>query len=230
MKKAETPRYDLEKPNAQQLEFIHRHWVPGIRTLADIGCGGGRYALHFASRGSLVTGFDRDRALLRTLTRRSRSLGLDVRTRPLDLDAPGFARGIEGRFDAILLVDILEHIKDDMGALGALRRKVNERVFLSVPRETPAALQEAGLCFGAYRDLTHLRYYTEARVEALAKKAGYRVVEITPMHEYAAKSFMPLLFDEKHLPSRILSRMLYGRTRLVRYRKYWNSVAAVLRP
>ena len=158
-------------------------------------------------------------------------MGGKLRTALLDLDhIASIKKRLAGSFGAVFLFDILEHTGDDQAVLKAVRPHVRRRVFINVPRETPAELREKGLLFGAYQDLGHRRYYDEESLARLARKAGFKVLHLEPLNEYAPQAFMPLLFEPKHLPSRIISRLLYGRTRLVRYRRFWNSVAAVLAP
>jgi len=85
----------------------------GAQHMAEIGCGHGLLQRQIEDAyGHEVTGFDlNEYALKQNLSRRSRVCCYDIFQRDAQL---------KGRFDAILLFDVLEHIADEDGFLGAV--------------------------------------------------------------------------------------------------------------
>jgi len=93
---------------------------PGARVL-DIGCGVGRWSRPLAARGARVTGIDLSPTMIEEAMRRARANGVAERCRFLVQDCAKL--DVEGPFDLILSVTVLQHILDS----GALRAAV-ERI------------------------------------------------------------------------------------------------------
>lgn len=121
----------------------------------------------------------------------------------------------DGRYDLIVLLDVLEHIPDDHGALVALRSKLapGGRLLLTVPG-IPA------LWSGHDVAHHHQRRYTAKTLEAVVKQAGFRTI-----HRGAFNSLLlPLIVgvralnklrrheggDDDALPPKPLNRLLAG--------------------
>ena len=96
----------------------------------------------------------------------------------------------DGRYDLIVLLDVLEHIPDDLGALEALRTKLapGGRLVLAVPA-IPALWSAHDVAHH------HQRRYTARSLAAVVQRAGYR-----PIHRTAFNSLM--------LPAIVAVRML----------------------
>jgi SAM-dependent methyltransferase len=105
-----------------------------------------------------------------------------------DVTCPGSFSGISGPFDAILLMDILEHLAHPEELLQQLKPLLGEngRVLVTGPNVAYWAVraklargrwdyQEAGIL-----DRTHLRFFTVATWESLLTSAGYRVAISEP--------------------------------------------------
>jgi SAM-dependent methyltransferase len=77
----------------------------------------------------------------------------------------------DGRYDLIVLLDVLEHIPDDKGALDALRPKIapGGRLLLTVPG-IPGLWSPHDVAHH------HHRRYTAKSLEAVVTAAGYRVI------------------------------------------------------
>ncbi|HKS88505.1 MAG TPA: bifunctional 2-polyprenyl-6-hydroxyphenol methylase/3-demethylubiquinol 3-O-methyltransferase UbiG [Stellaceae bacterium] len=89
-------------------------------TLADIGCGGGLVAEPMARLGFRVTGIDAGAATIAAARAHAESSGLAIDYRIVD--AAALAAAGE-RFDAVLALEIVEHVADReafFAALGAL--------------------------------------------------------------------------------------------------------------
>lgn len=80
----------------------------------------------------------------------------------------------DGRYDLIAMLDVLEHIPDDLGALVALRPKLTAggRILVTVP---------ANPRLWSAHDVAHhhQRRYTAAQLADVFTRAGYRVRHLT---------------------------------------------------
>jgi 2-polyprenyl-3-methyl-5-hydroxy-6-metoxy-1,4-benzoquinol methylase len=152
---------------------------PGSLVL-DIGAADGSVARRLAGRGCRVTGIERDADAARAAERACEQVIVaDVET--LDLTA-----ALEGAtFDVVLLLDVLEHLRDPVATLKAAAGclKPDGRMIVSVPNVTHAAVRlellsgrfqytEAGLL-----DRTHLRFFDREGLEAMLAEAGLTVFD-----------------------------------------------------
>jgi len=133
--------------------------------LAELGCGSGGM-LEALARFGTVVGVETDPAL----RERARERGLDVRAGTLPDGIP-----LEmGRWDAVGLFDVLEHVADDAAALVACRRLLapGGRLFVTVPAYAWLWSRHDEL-------LGHRRRYTAGALRRAAVDAGFRVERLT---------------------------------------------------
>ncbi len=156
---------------------------PGIRRLADVGCGAGATgaALKRNDPGLEVTGIERDAlAAGRARPRLDRVISGDAGEVLFELGRRG------ERFDAFLFGDFLEHTGDPIAVLTAARSAAapGARLVASVPNAghlsvirdlvlgrfdpAPAGLLDAG----------HLRWFTRSFLAECLEEAGWRVDSI----------------------------------------------------
>jgi SAM-dependent methyltransferase len=148
------------------LRTVLRGVVPaGPARLLELGCGTGNMLEMLAEFGEAV-GMETDPVLLAA----AQAVGLDARrgTLPDDLVVP------EGWADVVLLLDVLEHLDDEAGALGTARRALSPGGVLIVT--VPAY---RWLWSGHDVALHHRRRYTAGRLRQVVAKAGFRVGRVT---------------------------------------------------
>ena len=181
----------------------------------DIGCGEGFLAVELAKNGNRVTGVD-------ALPEAAKSAALDdYYSADLDDGLDGVVRRINGkRFDRVLLLDILEHLRNPGRILEQCHELVqkNGQVIVSVPNianiHTRLLLMmgkfdytERGLL-----DSTHVRFYTRKTAKAMLEQAGYRIVgqkmAVVPIELALGISPKTILF-------KMLNRMLGALTALM---------------
>jgi SAM-dependent methyltransferase len=106
----------------------------GPANVLDLGCAEGRLACELARRGHRVTGADISARQLEKAQANARSLGVTLETVKCDIES---GRGaLEGRvFDAIYLMDVIEHFRNPVAALENLRPLLSEdgRLFIHTP-------------------------------------------------------------------------------------------------
>ena len=138
---------------------------PGPRVL-NIGAGQGSFSRLLEQRGFSVTSTDISESAVRVLRAR-----VDGDVQLADVCDLPFA---DSSFDAAVLGEVLEHVRDDHAALVEVRRALEPGGFavISVP--------SAAIPFGpADAWAGHLRKYTRAGLVELCRRADFRVVRCT---------------------------------------------------
>ena len=110
--------------------------APGTRVL-DVGCGVGRWSRLLAARGACVTGVDLSPTMIAEAERRAAASGLASRCRFIVQDSA--ALEIEGSFDLILCVTMLQHMLD----AGALRAALGRMALHLAPQGRLVILEAA---------------------------------------------------------------------------------------
>jgi len=156
-------------------EMTRRLPASGVR-LAELGCGSGGM-LEALGRFGTAVGVEMDPAL----RARARERGLDVRAGALPDAIP-----LEpGRWDAVCLFDVLEHVDDEAGALAACRRLLapGGRLFVTVPAYAWLWSRHDEL-------LGHRRRYTARALRRAAERGGYTVERLTYFNTLLAPPIM----------------------------------------
>ena len=144
---------------------LRRTLPPRRVRLLELGCGSGNVLAALAEFGEAV-GMDAHEDLASA----ARAAGLDVRLGHLPDDlgvAPGWA-------EVVLLLDVIEHVDDDVATLCAARAGVGEGGLLVVT--VPAY---RWLWSGHDEVLGHRRRYTAAELRAAVERAGFTVVRVS---------------------------------------------------
>lgn len=146
--------------------------------ILDVGCANGAHTLKAARRARRVFGMDHDLAQLAVARASARSLGLaNVHVFAWDLTHRfPFA---DARFDAVLFLDVIEHLEPRVQVLAEIRRvlRPSGRLLVSGPNRETAwrrRLRDAGLF--AYSDPDHKVEYTEAEFLAELRAGGFEPV------------------------------------------------------
>ncbi len=168
----------------RRFEVLRRLADPLIRpasAVAEFGCGHGLVQRQVEDfYGLPVSGFDLNAAALRqTASRFSPVCCYDLREQ-----CPEY----EGRFDLILLFDVLEHIQDELEFLRALEFHLAPagEVLINVPAFD-------SLFSGYDRAVGHLRRYNIRSLSAAARQSGMRISSWT----YWGMPLLPLLVLRK---------------------------------
>lgn len=167
-------------------------------TIADIGCGAGAITGELVRRGNRVVGVDimKD-ALERAAARGLEPLFHDLNSLPLPLEA--------GTFDAVVALDVLEHVFDPLALLLDLRRLLRPTGFLItfIPNhfdllERVDLMRGRGIVHREHLKLDptitperyfHIRFFTIAEARRLVERSGFRIQAARVTHF----EFHPLL-------------------------------------
>ena len=134
----------LHKLNPVRLGYIRdqvdQHWqcdectrspLTG-RTALDVGCGAGLLAEPLARLGATVTGLDASPELIAVAQEHARRAGLAIGYRSGELS------GLEGEFDLITCMEVIEHVADPAAFVGSLARRIapDGLLIMSTPNAT----------------------------------------------------------------------------------------------
>ena len=138
------PESMLHKLNPVRLKYIRdqldQHWqcdecsrtpLEGKRAL-DVGCGAGLLAEPLARLGAAVTGLDASAELISVAREHAQASGLEI-----DYHA-GELEKLEGQFDLITCMEVIEHVADPAAFVGALAKRLapGGLLIMSTPNAT----------------------------------------------------------------------------------------------
>lgn len=166
-------KFRFESPHSLALQRVR----PGS-SVADVGCAAGYVAQALKQKQCRVTGVDQFPA--------HNDANLDEFIR-CDLDRGEFPVDA-GRFEYVLLLDIVEHLRSPERLLDTLRRARRTGTDLTVIFSTgniAFLVTRLGLSLGRFNygvrgilDLTHTRLFTFRTARNLFEQSGYRVEEV----------------------------------------------------
>jgi len=137
-------------------------------SILDVGCGPGAYLEALEALGFQTTGVDSNSLFVEDASKHS------PRVFKVDLENERLSRFTDASFDTVLMLDILEHVKNDVDLLTDALRVCRKNVILTVPTRMPAAFDGSQFVFGSYVDPTHLRYYSRTDLSHLLEAAGIK--------------------------------------------------------
>ena len=154
---------------------------PGDAVL-DLGCGFGRHAFEAARRGARVVALDAGReevlAVRATFAAMIDAGEIDAGTRAAAVQGDALAVPFADEcFDRVICSEVLEHIPDDLAAIGELARVLRPggTMAVTVPRRGPERINWA--LSRAYHEVPggHVRIYSRRVLQDRLAAAGLRV-------------------------------------------------------
>ncbi len=166
------PYLELESARARYyLDRLEAH-ATGRGRLLDIGCGTGTTLVEAQARGWKVLGLEPGKAAAAVARER---LGAGGQERVTEGYFPDDLPAGERVFDAITLLDVLEHFVDPIGFLRVIGRHLapGGRLFVQVPNWDSLLVQLEGkassvICTG------HWSHFSPATLPAVLARAGFR--------------------------------------------------------
>jgi len=185
------PEAMLHKLNPVRLKYIRdqvdQHWqcdecqrtpLAG-KTALDVGCGAGLLAEPLARLGAKVTGLDAAPELIAVAREHAERHGLEIDYRAGDL------LELEGQFDLITCMEVIEHVADPVAFVSALARRLARGglFVLSTPNATgwsKLLMITIGEGLGRIPKGTHNfdKFIAPERMKALLTDADLRCIDV----------------------------------------------------
>jgi predicted TPR repeat methyltransferase len=168
---------DFEGSSHRILIDLISRYSDGAGTLLDLGAAGGELGQALRKKFRHTIGFENDIERVADLRQRFDQAVI------ADLES---VRRLPAKADAIVLADILEHLRDPSALLSCVRQSLTAdgHLFVSVPNIANVTVR-IGLLFGIFEyrergilDSSHLRFYTMRSIKRDIDRAGFRIVAI----------------------------------------------------
>jgi len=183
--------------------------IPGGARILEVGAHTGFFSACLRERGCRVTALEVDpRAAAHAAASADRLVVGDV-------EDPAVRARLDGPYDAVLFMHVLEHLVDPWAVLRAMRGQVahDGRLVVLLPNVACWRIRKALFLAGAFEyedtgilDRTHLRFFTLDSARGLLETSGYDVGECV-----GTDVCVPL--------ERRLSRLPFGRRIAARWRR-----------
>ena len=185
------PEAMLHKLNPVRLKYIRdqvdQHWqcdecvrtpLEG-RTALDVGCGAGLLAEPLTRLGAKLTGLDASAELIAVAREHAAAIGLDIDYRAGELE------GLEGQFDLITCMEVVEHVADPAAFVKALAGRLapDGLLVMSTPNATgwsKLLMITIGEGLGRIPKGTHdfSKFIAPERLKQLLNDAGLKCLDV----------------------------------------------------
>lgn len=159
------------------LPFIKKNLEGRPKKILDIGCGSGTLSLYLASQGHSVHGIDISRRAINICVQSAKDLGI----KNVTFEVINFLEDkiTNQKYDVILLLEVIEHLENDIASLKKIYHKLNPGglLILSTPSSN-APLYRLGLTRDFDKKVGHLRRYQREELVKKIQHCGFQVIEI----------------------------------------------------
>lgn len=163
---------NFDSEHASEVRSHYLQYLEGKQFVIELGCGRGEFLEAAKALGKKTLGVDVDRGMIAA----SRERGLEV----VEQDALQFLKVTEEEPDLIFAAHLVEHlsVEDGLELFTLARERLQPGGLLVIVTPNPQCL--AILLSDFWNDPTHVRPYSIALLEFLAKEAGLELVESGP--------------------------------------------------
>jgi 2-polyprenyl-6-hydroxyphenyl methylase/3-demethylubiquinone-9 3-methyltransferase len=177
----------LHEINPLRLQWIDAHASLAGKAVLDVGCGGGILAEAMVRKGARVTGIDLSDKALRVAQLHLHESRLQVSYEKSSVE--DYAAAHAGKFDVVTCMELLEHVPDPAGMVGACARLVRPggQLFFSTINRNPKAylfaVVGAEYVLGLLPKGTHdyQRFIKPSELARWSRDAGLRTDELIGM-------------------------------------------------
>jgi 2-polyprenyl-3-methyl-5-hydroxy-6-metoxy-1,4-benzoquinol methylase len=165
----------------RQAAWLLRHGA--VADLLEIGCGPGLFLAEAARLGvARPLGVD----LNPWAVEAARARGLDARVGSIDAVPSG------QRFDAVVMLDVLEHVRAPLPFLAEVRARLrpDARLLLMTPNIRSLLARVSGARWVSFKVPEHVRYYSPRGIRLLLAAAGFEVLAVRGAGQYVTVAFV----------------------------------------
>lgn len=171
--------------------------------ILDIGCGIGTVDFYLCKRGHKLLGIDISKNAIEIASINSRLLGMDKNIKFMQCDIASVTN--VGSYDAVIALEVLEHLKKDDGILKTLNKVcLSGTLIIASSPSKNALLYKMGLLKRFDKEVGHLRRYSEKEYIKLFESNGFEIVDLIKTEGVLRN----LLFTSKH--TQLLIKMIKG--------------------
>lgn len=177
--------YAADEPQHARSFRARLRWLLGhgpITDLLEIGCGPGLFLAEARRLGvANVVGVDPNPWAVE----QARARGVEAYVGSVDAVDPS------RRFDAVAMLDVLEHVVAPLPFLEAVRARLRPgaRLLIMTPDIRSLLARLSGRRWVSLKVPEHVRYYSDRSVRLLLERAGFEVVALRPAGQYVTVAF-----------------------------------------
>jgi len=158
-------------------------------SILEVGCNTGYFSRFLIDSGYKVLGVERDEEAAKAARERGVPLNFS------DIEDPETLSSIEDTFDVVLLMDVLEHLRNPIEVLKKLKIVLNKngKILITGPNVAYWSIRK-DLLLGRWNykdagilDRNHLHFYTASTWKSLVEEGGYEITAFEP-----AEGMIPL--------------------------------------
>lgn len=159
-----------EENDIYRIKYLAKLIPDDVKSLVDVGCGGGIFVNHLNSSNifNRIVGIDRSSTALKYVN--TEKIKADINSIPFS----------NGEFDIVTCLEVIEHIPyfNYNKALEELCRISNKYILISVPynQNLLASLIKCPICFAEFNPDFHMRSYDHSKLHSLLDNYGFTCI------------------------------------------------------
>lgn len=172
----------LQKSVIKESNFTYRTIISLVKkyfkakkTVLDVGCGVGTVDFLLHKKGYDVFGIDISSNAIEIARLNARIFKIKKRLKFATLNL--LTNKIKGIFDAIIIIEVLEHIDDKKGLKVINKLCSKDTIIIASSPSKKAPLYRLGLLKKFDREVGHLRRYSENEYRILFENNGFRIID-----------------------------------------------------
>jgi len=169
--------------------------------ILDLGCGSAVFSCLLAERGHKIFAIDPSQKMIDLAQKRKKIKKIDNKSLEIVKMGTKDLNKIKQKFDVILILDVLEHIKNDWEVLLGLKKILKKRgiLIITVPAH-PTLYGERD------KEMGHFRRYSKKMLKRLIQNTGYKLKK---MRYWNLLGFIVYYYNEKITHKRINEKIRY---------------------
>jgi methionine biosynthesis protein MetW len=194
-------RYDKFNRNDFESHMLALNLIDAGSRVLDIGCATGYFAKELLKKNCETWGIDNDKLAVNKAIKYCKKAFLVNIDDKKNLPVP------KKYFDYIILLDVIEHLLHPEMILEKVKPHLKKggKIIVSVPNIAHASVRwsllrgEFNYTTTGILDKTHLHFFTKDSLKNVLKKAGYKIIKLSPTNGMCKVPFLGKITDR--LPS-----------------------------